>query len=130
MPKTLKITLTLWFELHEVGDMMFADSMEEVEKIESAFALMEDDGPFNWQNHLLGFDPIEFVKYLGDFENVKSATWLPDGKVEYIMEMDDETCDYCDDKTDEGIIRHVRSALLDESLEDGNYEGINNGWVV
>ena len=132
--KLVKITLKLWFNKSNTGDMMFAEDMDEVEKIETAHALMDDDESFNWQTYITKFDPKEFVEYLGGFESVKQAKWLPDGQIEYVIEYD-ETCYYCDgnedDSTDESVINHVKNALLDESLEDGEYESCEeNGWVI
>jgi hypothetical protein len=129
--KLIKITLTLWFERSDTSDMMFAEDMEDVEKIESAFALMDDDETFNWQTYITKFDPKEFVKYVGSFDSeVKEAKWLPEGKIEYIIEYD-EKCYFGDDDTDQSVINHVKNALLDESLEDGDYESSEeNGWII
>ncbi len=136
--KQLKVTLQLWFENAEIEEMMLAEDMEDVEKKQTAFALMEEDGPLDWISHLNKFDPKDFVGFedlsLGDLGEVKSAKWLPEGKIEYIVEFD-ETCDFCEDRrqsrlSDEEIISHAIDQLLDSSLEDAEYEGSNNGWVV
>jgi hypothetical protein len=132
--KQLKVTLQLWFENAEIEEMMLAEDLEDVEKKQTAFALMEEDGEFNWIEHLKKFNPKDFVGFedmsLGDLGEVKSAKWLPEGKIEYIVEFD-ETCEFCEDKTDEGIIRHAIDQLLDSSLEDAEYESCqDNGWVI
>ncbi len=130
--RQVKVTLELWFTQSNIGDMAFAEDMEDVEKIETAIALMEDSD-FNWIEHLKTFDPLEFVKYLymEDLGSVSSAKWLPQGKIEFIIDLDEEQCKTCGDSTDEGIIKHFKDALLDQSLEDGEYESCeDNGWVI
>lgn len=127
--KLLKIRLQLYYEVNEVADMMFAENMEEVEKMETAFALMEDV-EFNLDAHLQTFDPKEFVENIGSLGTVNEAKWLPQSQIEYIVEFD-ETCQYCTVKTDDDIIKHATDALLDESLEDGEYESCEeNGWII
>ena len=129
--KLVKVQLTLWFSKSETADMMFAKDMDEVEKIETAHALMDDNETFNWQTYIMKFDPKGFVEYLCSFGEVKEAKWLPDNKIEYTMEINDETCSYCEDSSDEGIVRHVFDELLDNSLEDSEYESCDeNGWII
>lgn len=131
MTRQVKVTLELWFENHEIEEMMMAEDMEDVEKKETAFALMEDSG-FDWIEHLKTFDPKEFVEYLymEDLGSVTSAKWLDQGKIEFIVDLDEEECKTCGDSTDEGILKHLKDALLDGSLEDGEWEGEDNGWVI
>ena len=129
--RQVKVTLDLWFETNESSDMMFAEDMEAVEKIESAFAQMEMED-FDWFEHLKTFDPLEFVEYLyiDDLGTVSSAKWLSQGMIEFIVDLDDEACATCGDTSDEGILKQLKDALLDESLEDGEWEGEDNGWVI
>jgi hypothetical protein len=131
MSRQVKVTLELWFESHEIEEMMMAEDMEDVEKKETAFALMEDSG-FNWIEHLKTFDPLEFVEYLylDDLGTVSSAKWLDQGMIEFIVDLNNEACAECSDTSDAGILKHLKDALLDESLEDGEWEGEDNGWVI
>ncbi len=130
--RQLKVTLDLWFKQSSAGDMVFAEEMEEVEKIETAIALTEDSN-FDWIEHLKKIDPLEFVEYLynDDRGTITSAKWLPEGKIEFIIDLDEEQCKTCGDSTDEGILKHFKDELLDLSLEDGEYESCEeNGWVI
>ncbi len=131
MTRQVKVTLDLWFTQSVAGDMAFAEDMEEVEKIETAIALTEDSD-FDWIEHLKKFDPKEFVEYLymEDLGSITSAKWLDGGKIEFIIDLDEEECKTCGDSTDEGILKHFKDALLDQSLEDGEWEGEDNGWVI
>ncbi len=130
--RQVKVTLDLWFTQSVAGDMAFAEDMEEVEKIETAIALTEDSD-FDWIEHLKKFDPKEFVEfiYIDDLGSITSAKWLDEGKIEFIIDLDEEQCKICDDSSDEGILKHLKDALLDSSLEDGEYESCeDNGWVI
>ncbi len=129
--KQVKVTLDLWFTQSVAGDMAFAEDMEEVEKIETAIALTEDSN-FNWIEHLKKFDPKDFVEYLlmDDRYTITSAKWLDEGKIEFIIDVDQELCKTCGNSTDEEIIKHIKDELLDQSLEDGEWEGEDNGWVI
>lgn len=130
--KQVKVILELWFEMQDASDAIFAQDMEDIEKIETAFALMEEDGPFDWVNNLKNFNPKQFVEnlYLEDLGTVTSAKWLEDGKIEFIIDLNEEQCKICTKNTDSSIVKHIKDALLDEPLEDGYWEGEDNGWVI
>lgn len=103
-----KVILTLYFKKNDID-----------ESIKELFNKMDTE--FDIALYLSKIDPYEFSEYLfyniGEINDVK---WLnKDGiKIEFIIE------------TDVIKKKEIIDSLLYNSLEDGSYEGFDNGWTI
>lgn len=110
-----EVTVKLYFNESD----SYEDEEEDFEAKQKSF----DETTFDLEKHLSSYDPSDFTEdFIGlDFEIVpKSAKWLSKDTLYFIVES------YSENTTEEEIF----NTLLYNSLEDGSYEGFDNGWVV
>jgi hypothetical protein len=112
-----RFEITLKFYFNE------SDSYDSDEDQEDIKQKSFDETDFDLKKHLSKYEASYFAEDISswDFETIpETAKWLPDNKIRFMIETHDE------DVTEENILND----LLHDSLEDGPYEGFDNGWVI
>ncbi len=116
-----EVTLTLTFNKHDPSDN--GDDESKARYNNSFYDTHYS--PEELVAYVKSFDPNEFVEGITIYDIVpESARWLNDDdnlKITFKIEVDDEY---------EMTIQTLVEELQFDSLEDGSYEGFDNGWVV
>lgn len=122
--RAFEVTLTFTFQPH-TG---FKESDDEKLKASIAATHYTSEQLTRYRK---SFDPNTFVEGLSIFEIVPySAKWL-DEKITFRIEVDDYDIDPEEEENDKPIdIDEIQTYFKYESLEEGKYQGFDNGWVV
>lgn len=113
-----EITLKFFFNEKDSDDSEDYDEDQEDIKQKSF-----DETNFDLKSHLSKFEASAIAEDFSSFDFepiIETAKWLPNNKLQFMIES------YEEDVTEENILND----LLYDSLEDGPYEGEDNGWVV
>ena len=118
-----RFEITLKFFFNEQDPEDHEDYEEGDAKLKRSIRKSFRETHFDLKSHLSNFKASDIAEDFSswDFEIVpNTAKWLPDNKIQFMVES------YEEDVTEENILND----LLYDSLEDGPYEGQDNGWVV
>jgi len=145
--RVFEVTLNLSFDQHELTE--YDEEDDDFPEKQASFDAT-DFADEQLTRYLKSFDPHEFVEGLTFYEIVpNSAKWLKGengslAKITFRIEDNDIKYDFEEkyvkwDASDEeekkpvstdDIIKFIIDIYRYDSLEDGPYEGFDNGWVV
>ncbi len=112
-----KFEVTIKFYFNESDS--YEDDEEDFETKQKSF----DNTNFDLEKHLSSYNPNDFVQDFSgmDFDVIPNSTkWFSKDTLYFIVES------YYENTTEKDIFDN----LINDSLEDGPYEGFDNCWVV